>query len=240
MKNIGNKNLFFSILLAGTVVLFIIWYLLYALFQSSKVTQSIGMSGEILRQSLLFGGENFYTQLKILEYAYEPSLSGKEGFLEHKQKLIEYFNNLQNAVETNAGTGILYETGLDDFSVIGNDFEVISKSWEGLLNATDEYREAINLGDSSSEELDRLKNNIHQIVIENETIFDNFDFDDKVGNFLFQQEKHTASLNDKSLAIQKQIMILLLVLACIYMVLLFCIAIWLGRIIKKINLDKPA
>ncbi len=172
-------------------------YILLRINSISNFSKKITEATNISQLALDFNVESFHTQFKIWEYAYEPTNNRLVAFKESEESLLISFSNLLNSVKKadesrkeKENTSVLIENGREQIEDIGSDLAKARLDWKDILKVALEEQEARERGVyERSIEYIELREKTRKLMIANENLFDELEFNSDVDKFVNDQGK---------------------------------------------------
>ena len=239
----------FSYLLLGGFLIFAILVAMFGIYVMTQLTEiseisfEVSEASEISQAALDFNVENFHTQLEVWEYAYAPSDERLLAYQKHDEKLTELLNNLLEIVEIEAGEKHVGKKGIIDggekqVKEIADDLEKVRDDWVGLLESIGELKE---LTDAGYDDVNSENHNMYdvalkkskELVIANEDLFDELDFNNEIDKFVVAQKELVEELHEEQKSIISRFMILFTILITILVVLSIGMVLFISYFILK-------
>lgn len=161
-------------------------YIIFAINKLPKQIQELDEARKLSRAALYFNIENFYTQLELWEFAYDPNDERLAAFQEHAanlDKLVKEFLFLSEE-----GQPGRYEDATFHAQKIISDFNQIKEDWKYVVPKIQNYQEAM------TGELEAIAK---EAVIGDELLFDRLEFSEEVKNFIEKQNEYIGRLELK-------------------------------------------
>jgi len=193
-------------------------------------------AGQISQDALDFNVENFHTQLEVWEYAFEPNAVRLEAFENHNAKLTELLKELVEGVDEEVeerSIGV-YKGADKDIKKIASDLEKVRADWVGLLEKAGElqsFKES-EIGEGSSE-YEEIEEELLMEVNENEALFDELDFNNRVDEFVSRQKELAEELEERQAVLQSKFRNTIFFIVGFLFVIVLLIGFYINRGVSK-------
>jgi len=228
----SGKKIIIGIMSISVIVLILIGYMLFQLFEIGNLTRKVKAARDISRQALLYDAKEHQTQVGVWLYFYNPGDERYSTMAKRISAANRQLENLTDAIDFPAAD--VYEGGIQDVKAIKESLGKVQTETGKYFEVVAEYRKAEEAKESK-DILDKKYADLVENALECEKVFNSFRLNENINNFSEKQIKYTDVIDGKLLGLQERVKIVLLALAAAYLALMLFIAAWLWGVIKMVK-----